>query len=329
MWSTRSELPWRLVLVAVIGIGLLGGTERTPGQDSPPAMHVPSTYTLGPNDQISFWGIDAEEIVNKQFRVDPEGEVSLPMVGRLRAEGLTIREFEEVLNKRLSAYIREPHIVVTVVEFRSQPVSVVGAVKSPGTYQLQGRKTVVEMISLAGGFREDAGNTIKITRELEWGKIPLPNAMISPLGNFSVAEVRIKEIMDAKDPQNNILMMPHDVVTVPRAELVYVIGDVKKAGGFVLSERSSMSVLQALSLAEGSERTADTRRAKILRLEPGQEQRKEIAVNLKKILDGTSNDVPLQAGDILFVPGSTAKRVGVRTLEAAVQIGTGVAIWRP
>jgi polysaccharide export outer membrane protein len=329
MWSTRSELPWRLVLVAVIGTGLLGGAERAAGQDSPAAMNVPSTYTLGPNDEISFWGIDAEEIVNKRFRIDPDGEVSLPMVGRLQAAGLTIRQFEEVLNKQLSAYIREPHIVVTIAEFRSQPVTVVGAVKSPGTYQLQGRKTVVEMISLAGGFREDAGNTIKITRELEWGKIPLSDASIDPGHKFSVAEIRIKEILEARNPQENILMMPHDVVTVPRGELIYVIGDVKKAGGFILTERSNMSVLQALSMAEGLGNTANTSHSKILRLESGQEQRTEIALNLKKILDGTSNDVPLQAGDILFVPGSAAKKVGVRTVEAMVQIGTGVAIWRP
>jgi polysaccharide export outer membrane protein len=328
MWSTRLELPWRLVLIGVIGTGLFGGTERVVGQDSLPTMHVPSTYTLGPNDQISFWGTDADEIVNKPFRIDPEGEVSLPMVGRLRAEGLTIRQFEEALNKRLSTYVRDPHIAVSIVEFRSQPVAVVGAVKSPGTYQLQGRKTVVEMISLAGGFREDAGNTVKITRELEWGKIPLSNATIDPLHNFSVAEVRIKEILEAKNPEDNILMMPHDVITVPRGELVYVIGDVKKAGGFILAERSNMSVLQALSMAEGLDHTAKASHTKILRLEPGQEQRTEIAVNLKKILDGRSNDVPLQAGDILFVPGSTAKKAGVRTLEAMIEAGTGLAIWR-
>jgi polysaccharide export outer membrane protein len=329
MWRPRSELPRWLVFIAVMGTVLLGGADRMEGQEPPPAMNVPSTYTLGPNDQITFWGIDADEIVNKQFRIDPEGDINLPLVGRLHAAGLTIRQFEESLNKQLSTYIREPHVVVAITEFRSQPVSVLGAVKSPGTYQLQGRKTVVEMVSLAGGFREDAGNTVKITRELEWGKIPLSNASIDPLGKFSVAEVRIKEILEAKNPEDNILMMPHDVITVPRAELVYVIGDVNKAGGFVLTERSNMSALQALSMAEGLDHTANASRAKILRLEPGQEQRTEIAVNLKKILDGTSNDVPLQAGDILFVPGSTAKKAGARTFEAVVQAAVGAAIWRP
>src|SRR5258708_18289232 len=291
MWSPRSELPWRLVVIGVVGTGLPGVAERVAGQDLLPTINVPSTYTLGPHDQISFWGIDADELVNKQFRIDPEGDVSLPMVGRLHAAGLTIRQFEEVLNKQLSAYIRAPHIVVTIAEFRSQPVSVVGAVKAPGIYQLQGQKTVVEVISLAGGFREDAGNTIKITRELEWGKIPLGNASIDPGHKFSVAEGRIKEILEARNPEENILMMPHDVITVPRGELVYVIGDVKKAGGFILTERSNISVLQALSMAEGLGSTADASHTRILRMESGQEQRTEIAVNLKKVLDGTSSDV--------------------------------------
>ena len=221
MWSTRSKLPWQLILSAVIGTGLLGAAERTAGQDSPPAIHLPSTYTLGPNDQISFLGIDADEIVNKQFRIDSEGDVNLPMVGRLHAAGLTIRQFEEVLNKRLSTYIRDPHIVVTTVEFRSQPVSVVGAVKSPGTHQLEGRKTLVEMIALAGGFREDAGNSVKITRELEWGAIPLSNASMDRPNNFSVAEVSIKEILEAKSTEDNIFIMPHDVSSILRGELVY------------------------------------------------------------------------------------------------------------
>jgi polysaccharide biosynthesis/export protein len=328
MWRTRSKPPWRLVLIAMIGTGLLGGGGRAAGQDSPPAMHVPSTYTLGPNDQISFFGIDADEIVNKPFRIDAEGDVNLPMVGRLRAAGLTIRQFEEVLNKQLSTYVREPHIVVSTVEFHSQPVSVVGAVKVPGTHQLEGRKTLVEMIALAGGFRDDAGNSVKISREAQWGVIPLSNASVDPQNNVSVGEVNIKEIMEAKNPKDNILIKPHDVITVPRGEQVYVVGEVKKAGGFILTERANMSVLQALSLAEGLQPTADPRHAKILRSQSGKEQRIEIAVNIKKILDGTSQDVPLQAGDILFLPSSGAKKAGTRTLDAVVQAATGIVIFR-
>jgi polysaccharide biosynthesis/export protein len=329
MGSTRLELSWRLVLIALVSTGLFGEVQPTPGQTLPPTTPIPSTYTLGPNDQISFLGIDADELVNKQFRIDADGDVSLPMVGRLHAAGLTARQFEDLINQRLSTYVRDPHIVVTTMEFRSQPVSVLGAVKAPGTHQLQGRKTLVEMIALAGGFREDAGYAVKITREIEWGAIPLPNATIDPSNRFSLAQISIKEILEGDSPAENILIMPHDVISVPKGDLVYVIGDVKKAGGFILTEREHISVLQALSMAEGVERTADSQHAKILRLEPGQEQRREITVNVKKMLQGSSKDVPMQAGDILFMPSSTAKRVGMRSVDAIIQTAIGVAIWRP
>jgi polysaccharide export outer membrane protein len=186
----------------------------------------------------------------------------------------------------------------------------------------------MEIIALAGGFREDAGNIIEITRESEWGAIPLPGATTDPSKAFSLAEVKIRQILEGKNPTANILIMPHDVISVPKAELVYVIGGVNKAGGFVLSERENMSVLQALSLAEGLERTSDAHHAKVLRLQSGQDERVEISVDVKKILEGTSEDVPLRGGDILFVPDSTVKRVGLRTIEAMVQTATGIAIWR-
>lgn len=299
------------------------------GQESQSSRRAPSSYVLGPGDQLMFSGVAVEEIANKPFRVDADGEVNLPMVGRLAAAGLTLRQFEETLNKRLSVYIREPQVVVTIAEFRSQPVSVVGAVKTPGTIQLEGKKNLMEIIALAGGFREDAGNVIEITRESQWGAIPLPGATTDPSKEFSLAEVKIREILEGKNPAANISIMPHDVISVPKAELVYVIGGVNKAGGFVLSERENMSVLQALSLAEGLQRTSDSHHARVLRLQSGQEERIEISVDVKKILDGASKDVPLRGGDILFVPDSAAKRAGIRAMDAIVQAAIGAAIWRP
>jgi polysaccharide export outer membrane protein len=300
--------------------------ESSPAQPPP---HALSSYILGPGDQLTFSGLSADEIANRPFRIDADGEVNLPMVGRLPASGLTLRQFETELNKQLSVYIREPRVVATITEFRSQPVSVVGAVKTPGTHQLEGQKNLMEMIAMAGGFREDAGNVITITRELQWGTIPLPGAVTDASEKFSLAQVNIRQILAGKDPASNISIMPRDVISVPKAELVYVVGGVAKAGGFVLSERESMSVLQALSLAEGLDRFADSKHAKVLRLQSDQVQRVEIAVDLRKILDGTSKDIALQGGDILFVPDNNARRVRERTMEAIVQAAVGAAIWRP
>jgi polysaccharide biosynthesis/export protein len=324
--GSLSRIGLSCLLAGALSTGPLASTAL--GQEAPATIHAPSSYTLGPGDQVTFAGIAADEIVNKPFRVDVDGQVSLPMVGRIPAAGLTLAQFEAALNTRLATYIREPQLVATITEFRSQSVSVLGAVRVPGTHQLEGRKSLMEMIALAGGFREDAGNIIKITRELDWGPIPLPNATTDPSQKFSLAEVQIRQILEATNPSDNIAIMPHDVISVPKGDLVYVIGGVNKAGGFILAEKENISVLQALSLAEGLGRTADSRHAKILRQNSDVEQRIEIAVDVKKILDGTAKDIPLRAGDIFFIPDSTAKRVGMRTLEAMVQTATGLAIWR-
>jgi polysaccharide export outer membrane protein len=143
-----------------------------------------------------------------------------------------------------------------------------------------------------------------------------------------VAEVNLKKIMEAKNPEENIQIFPHDVISVPKAEMVYVIGEVKRSGGFVLGEHQSISVLQALSLAEGLNGGADTRHARILRLKRDADQREEMPVDVKGVLNGKKPDVPLRGDDILFIPGSTGKKAALRSLEAAIQTGTSLAIWR-
>jgi polysaccharide biosynthesis/export protein len=306
------------------------------GQSSAPASQAASkcesqarsTYLLGPDDQLEISGPELTETASKPVRVDSDGDIQVPLVGRVPVAGLNVQQVEEKLNKLLRTYIREPQVIVNVVEIRSQPVSVLGAVNQPGVHQVQGHKTLLEMLALAGGVRSDAGYSVRITRELGWGCIPLPNSKIDSSGRFSVAELNLKEIMEAKNPEENIQIFPHDVISVPKAEMVYVIGEVRRSGGFVLGEHQSISVLQVLSLAEGLNSGADTRHAKILRAKPDADQREELPVDVKDVLSGKKPDVPLQADDILFIPGSTGKKAALRALEAAVQTGTGLAVWR-
>jgi len=173
---------------------------------------------------------------------------------------------------------------------------------------------------------------VRITRKEQWGTIPLPNARPDPSGKFTIADVNLKGVMESRNPEQNILIRPEDILTVPKAEVVYVLGDVHKAGGFVLNEKETLSILQILSLAEGLERTAAPRNAKVLRPNPRAERRTEIAVDLKKIMAGEVDDVRLQPDDILFVPSSAGKRASLRALEALItmgtSIGTGAAMYR-
>jgi polysaccharide export outer membrane protein len=299
-----------------------------PAQQALTADTAPApAYVLGAGDVITIRALDADEISDKPIRLGVNGFITLPLVGRVRSGGLTTEQLEGALAMRLKPLIRNPEVSVSVLEQRSQPVSIIGAVNTPGVQQLQGRKTLVEMLSLAGGVRLDAGHAIKITRRLQWGAIPVRGAELDETGRFSIAEINLKEILEARNPAGNIQIMPDDVISVPRAEMVYVIGEVKKSGGFTIGERESISTLQALSLAEGLNTTAAAQNARILRLNPGAPKRTEISVDLRRMLAGKDNDVRLEPDDILFIPGSKGKNVAIRSLEAAVQIGTGIAIY--
>jgi polysaccharide export outer membrane protein len=287
-----------------------------------------SGYVLGAGDQISIHVVNFEEINDKPISIDLSGAIRLPMVGSIPASGLTVEQVGSEIAKRLETYVKHPDVSVSVTEFRSQPVSVIGAVKNPGVQQVQGQKTLVEMLSLAGGLDSTtAGSVLKITRRLEWGPIPLPNAINDPTNQFSVAQISVKSLLEAKNPEQNILVKPYDVISVPRGETVYVIGEVLKAGGFLLNDSEQVTVLQVLSMAGGCDRMAQPQHARILRRVPGA-LRTDIPVDLRKILDGKTEDVRMQAEDILFVPNSIPKRAAVRAIEAAIQMG-GLAIYRP
>jgi polysaccharide export outer membrane protein len=290
-----------------------------------------ASYIVGPEDVITVRVLDLDEFDPKTLapiRIDLGGNIRLPIAGRIQASGLTVEQLETEIARRLSNVLQEPEVTVSVIEFRSHPVSVLGAVKNPGVHQITGQKTLFEVLSLAGGLNPDAGNTIKVTRRVESGTLPLPSVSKDPSGEFFVGQLDVRGIMEAKNPLNNIKVLANDVVTVPKADMVYVIGAVKRSGGFVLSEKEQISVLQALSLAEGVDRVAGPKNAKILRQASPGSERTIIAVNVQRILEGQSQDVALCANDILFIPTSAAKNAGIRALEATIQMGTGLVIWR-
>jgi polysaccharide biosynthesis/export protein len=286
-----------------------------------------SDYVLGPDDEITISALNADEISNKPMRIDGTGNINIPMLGRVHVVGLNVRELEAEISAKLSLYIVSPDVTVYITAYRSQPVSILGSVRNPGTHQLEGRKTLIEVLSLAGGLNPEAGNVLKITRRAEWGKIPLPDATMDKLGECSVAEIGLKSLMEARKPEENIVIMPNDVLLVPRGQMVYVIGEVGQAGGFVLAEREALSVLQAIAMAQGLTSNAATKKARIIRPVVGS-NRIEIAVNLKDILAGKKEDILMLPEDILFVPNSYAKGALRSTLDTIIRTATSASIYR-
>jgi polysaccharide export outer membrane protein len=286
-----------------------------------------SSYVLGPEDQITVRVFAADGIPDKPVQIDNDGTVTVPMVGQVHASGLTVEQFQANLVTAYKKYFKDPQVSVQVNDFRSQPVSVAGNVTKPGVVQLRGNRNLMEVIGQAGGLRADAGDSVLITRNLSEGPIPVSGAFTDPTGKYSVAHVNIRSVMSGKNPETNIQIKPHDVITVPRARLVYVLGSVGRPGGYVMTENESMSLTQAIALAGGWNKMAALSSARILRADGGP-TRQQISANVKKIMENKAPDLQMRPDDILYIPNSMTKVIGARGAEEGISVGTGVLLWR-
>jgi polysaccharide biosynthesis/export protein len=289
----------------------------------------PGDYLLGPGDLLSVMVTDLPDdfTTERTFRVDTSGDVILPYAGRVHAAGFNIEGLSKEIEANLTVIIKDPHVIVGVAEFHSQPVSILGEVNEAGVHQVESGKRLLEVLALGKGFTEFVGNRVTITRNMRWGRLPLEGAQSDPTGQFSMATLQLKELMASKSPEQNILIMPNDVISVSRQEFVYAVGEVTKPGGFSLGEQETITALQVLSLAEGLTRTAASKKAMILRTVTGSKARTQIPIDVKELMAGKASDVALQADDILFIPNSTAKAAGYRTIDAIVNAATGVVLY--
>ena len=283
-----------------------------PGNQAPQPAELPPdsirpNYPLGPNDQILIRAPGVEEINERPFRIDAEGFINLPLIGRIRAGGLTLQQLEAELVKRLREYIVNPQVIIAVTQFRSEPVFFVGLFQRPGIYPLQGRRTLVEMLSSIGGLQPNASRHIKVTRRMEYGTIPLPNAAEDPEKKISSVEISMGSLRENVNPAEDIVLQPFDVISVERAELVYVNGEVGRVGGIELGERDSVSLAQTLTMAGGFGRDANRGKVRILRPILNTDRRAEIEVDANRVFEGKENDVPLLPNDVLFVPRSNTR----------------------
>ncbi len=294
--------------------------------DGQPSGEPAPGSVLQQNDEITVRSLQAKEISDKTFRLDQNGEVNFPLAGVVKLGGLTPREAEKALAEALKTYYREPDVQISVASFHIETVAVLGSVGTPGVYPIKGKMNLLEAVSSAGGLRGEAGPTLVLTRQGVYGPIPHLGAR-QLLSGESVVEIDLHDLMQGQNTADNIPVKPHDVITVAAAQLIYVVGNVKRSGGFPLAGRPSLTVIQAIALAEGLDPRASQQRVRILRR--GGQGDRQIPVDVKAILAGKTEDVVLRPNDILFVPSDAMKTITNRTIEAAIQIGTGLAIFRP
>jgi len=320
-------------------LGLL--TPCFPQSPAGSAIGVAGSYKVGPGDVLDIAVFEVEEL-SKTAAVGAAGGISLPMLGEIPVAGMTTREIETGLERRYAVkYLKDPQISVSVKEFRSQPVSVIGAVEKPGVYQLQGSRRLIEVLAMAGGFAPDVGATITISRRPDdaveahdFLTANLPESLARDLAgdpvpaspSSSEIEVSVRALlrMSGGDAHNPFIE-PHDVIRVSKAGLIYVMGAVEKPGGFPIKDQETLTVLRAVSLASGTARHAAPQKARLIRGVDGAKQ--EIPVRIHDMVEGKLADMAMQADDILFIPDSRARSALGRGAEAALQIATGIAIW--
>jgi len=249
-------------------------------------------YRVGPGDLLEIKVFELDEL-SQTVRVSEDGSITLPLLGRVEIEGLTQEGVVNKLAALLAAkYVKNPQVTVFIKEYKSKQVAVVGAVDKPGNYELVGRKNLLQMISMAGGFTDKATDEIYVLRQEENGdSVTIP--------------IDLRDLLINGNQKLNIPIEPNDVINVPidREIKVFVFGRVTQPGAlkFKISERVTLlkAVAQAGGWAEGAKQTAVV----ITRKEKDGRETK-IRVNVKEIISGKRQDIELQEGDVVFVPES-------------------------
>ena len=323
---------------------------------APELNSSPGDYQIGPEDLLEISVLEAPDL-NRTVRVSDDGAISLALLGSVQAAGLSARQLQAALEDRLrQTYMKDPQVSVFVQDVRSHPVSVFGAVEKPGVYQIRYAKTLVEVLSMAQGLANDAGDTVIVVRHAaDPGDLsvtallnsrsravrdtPLEAAVAMPSAASRTAEdtpriegitINLKDLLDSSDSRSNVLVYPGDMVKVARAGIVYVVGQVHKPGGFLLKTNENISVLQAIALAEGMTSNAKGKDARIF-LAGTNGSPKEVPINLDKILAGKAPSPLLKPDDVLFVPNSGGKEaLHVLEQSTAGMVGAvgGAAIYR-
>lgn len=305
----------RLLPVFVIGC-VIWGQAKPPGQVMPDSSNLP-VQRIGPDDLLGISVYDSPELT-RTVRVNTEGTVRLPMVkAKIRAVGLLPVDLENEISRVLKEeqLMVDPVVTVSVVEYRSRPIKVVGAVKKPITFQAVGPTNLLDAISEAEGLTDDAGPEILVSRQQ-------PDAEGRPV--TLTQRISVKSLMDATDSELNLALHGGEEIRVPDAGRIFVLGNVKKPGSFPVKDSTETSVFKIMAMAEGL-LPYSGKIAYIYRREGAGGAKNEIPINLEKIMQRKSPDVALLANDILYVPDRTGQRQLMTALERTIPLGAALA----
>lgn len=246
-------------------------------------------YRVGTGDVIEV-RVFGEDELNRTLRVSGDGVVAFPLIGRVSVGGLSALEIADQVTKMLARdYLVNPQVTVTVQQFVSRQVQVLGAIKAPGMYNLTGRTTVTALLARSGGISEQGGKILLLVREGE-----KPGEFLPP------SRIDAYALLNQGDRSQDLEVKGGDVLFIPRANEVYVMGEVTQPGAVLYQE--GMTLLQAISKVGAFKPTAAPNRIQVIRRVNGKEV--IIRIDAKKVQDGLEQDQPLQPEDLITVPKS-------------------------
>jgi polysaccharide biosynthesis/export protein len=281
-------------------------------ESSPSTLMGAPTLQIAAGDLLQVTVFDSPEL-SAQLRVSQTGDIALPWGGNLHVQGLTPQQAGKGIEDNLKEQkiLKYPHsVTVFVAEYATQGVKVLGQVKAPGVYPLLGTHRLYDMIASAGGVTDFASRNVIIMHQ---------NDTMHPVSvtlNYSPGQI----------DESDLQVLPGDTIIVQKAGVVYVLGDVGRPGGFLIQDNQPLTVMRALSLAQGINKTAKLNSSVIFRNTPTGQT--ESPLPLKKVLHGKATDLTLSDHDILYVPSSLEKTLGYRGIELAAQATAGVIIYK-
>lgn len=317
--STRLSRPLALLFLSIFFIA--ASRSEASAQDAfpsvvpqataptpPPPSNSTPGMLLGAGDllDISVYGVPE---LSEKVRVNNGGEVYLPLIDYVHLGGLTPEEGQTVIEKRLAdgGFVNNPHVILLVSDSATSSVTLIGEVAHPGAFSVVGERRILDLVSVAGGFTERASRSITVTHRSD---------------PTHTSTVKLPPDLSPSDP-NNVVVQPGDTLVIQHGPVFYVVGDVGKPSAFV-SNSENLTILKAIALAGGANKTASMGGTTILRRTP--EGTQQIKIPLGKILSAKAKDITMQSEDILFVPSSTRKVVAARSAEALTQMATALSL---
>jgi polysaccharide export outer membrane protein len=348
--TVRIAAGWPSVSCALLALLFLSGagqpalgqeSQETTQQTNAKIKHLaafdrgqPVETAIGMGDVLHIDVFDIPEL-SRDIRVSNLGYITFPLIpGKIAAADVSPSQLEARIEQLLleNGLVTNPQVSVFVKEQNSQPVSIVGAVKTPKVYQVVRPTTLLEVLADAGGIADNAGNYILVTRPTPPTDSKSEGADAQqPMGPQSQTfKIGLQQLLESGDISFNIPVRGGDVVSVPEAGVIYVAGGgVNQPGGYVLlSHGEQPTVLKSVAMAHGLGSFSKPDNAVILRYNPVTGQRDEIPVRIKEIQNRKAEDIPMRPNDILFVPDSLGKKVLARGAEAAIGITSGILVYR-